>query len=67
MSMKRSTLLFWIIGGGSAFVFFILCLAAFAFYISASSSSGFSFSTNQIASLDLEGTIDRKASCRERV
>lgn len=58
MSMKRSTLLFWIIGGGGAFLFFIFCLLALAFYFSTGGeSTGFSFSRNQVAVLDLEGTI----------
>lgn len=55
--MKRSTLLFWIIGGGAMALFFVLCLAAFVLYVSTGDSSVFSFSTNQIAALDLEGTI----------
>ena len=57
MSMKRSTIFLWIIGGGGGFVFFVLCLLAFAFYISSGNSSGLSFSGNQIAVLDLEGTL----------
>ena len=57
MSMKRSTLLLWIIGGGGIFVFFIFCLLAFAFYFSMEGPSGLSFSGNQVAVLDLEGTI----------
>lgn len=57
MSMKRSTLLLWIIGGGGVFVFFFLCLLAFAFYFLTGGSSNFSFSGNQIAVLDLEGTL----------
>lgn len=38
-------------------LFFVLCLIAFVFYVSTGESSLFSFSTNQIAALDLEGTI----------
>ena len=57
MSMKRSTLLLWIIGGGGIFVFFIFCLLAFAYYFSMEGPSGLSFSGNQVAVLDLEGTI----------
>jgi protease-4 len=58
MSMKRSTLLLWIIGGGGAFLFFIFCLLALAFYLSTGGdSTGLSFSRNQVAVLDLEGTI----------
>jgi protease-4 len=56
--MKRSTLLLWIIGGGGAFLIFIFCLLALAFYFSTGGeSTGFSFSRNQVAVLDLEGTI----------
>ena len=57
MSMKRSTLLLWVIGGGGIFVFFIFCLLAFAYYFSMEGPSGLSFSGNQVAVLDLEGTI----------
>ena len=48
---------FWIIGGGGVFVFFILCLLALAFLFSKGGGAGLSFSSNQIAVLDLEGTI----------
>jgi len=57
MSMKRSTLLLWVIGGGGIFVFFIFCLLAFAYYFSMDGPSSLSFSGNQVAVLDLEGTI----------
>jgi len=57
MSMKRSTMWLWIIGGGGAFVFFIFCLLALAFYFSTEGSSGLSLSSKQVAVLDLEGTI----------
>jgi protease-4 len=58
MSMKRSTVLLWILGGGGVFLIFIACMLALAFYFSAGSVSKLSFSGNQIAVLDLEGTID---------
>jgi protease IV len=59
MPQKRSTLLLWIIGGGGIFVFFIFCLLALVFYFSFSDESpGLSFSSNEVAVLDLEGTID---------
>jgi protease-4 len=57
MLMKRSTLLFWIIGGGAMALFFVFCLVAFVLYVSTGSSSLFSLSSDQIAALDLEGTI----------
>jgi protease-4 len=57
MSMKRSTLFLWIIAGGGVFVYLVFCLLAFIFYMSAGSSSSFSFTGNHIVSLDLEGTI----------
>jgi len=55
--MKRSTLFLWVLGGGVAFVFFIFCLLTIAFYFSAGASGGLFFSGNQVAVLDLEGTI----------
>jgi protease-4 len=58
MPQKRSTLFLWIIVGGGAFLFFILCLVALAYYFSDEGSSTFSLSTGQIAALDLEGTIN---------
>jgi len=58
MPVKRSTLLLWIIGCGGAFVFFIsLCLLAMAAYFSDDTPS-FSFASNEVAVLDLEGVID---------
>ncbi len=57
MPQKRSTLLLWIIGGGGVFIFFILCLLAMASYFAAE-DSGFSFSSNQVAVINLEGEID---------
>jgi len=57
MAMKRSTLLLWIIGGIGAFVFLIFCLLSFAYYFTMEGSSGLAFSSDQVAVLDLEGTI----------
>jgi protease-4 len=56
MPQKRSTLLLWIIGGGGVFIFFILCLIALASLFS-DEESGFSFSSDQVAVLNLEGEI----------
>jgi protease IV len=57
MTQKRSTLLLWIIGGGGIFIFLILCLIALASLLS-SEGSEFSFSSNEVAVLNLEGVID---------
>lgn len=57
MAQKRSNLLLWIILGGGAFIFFILCLLALAVYFSGESSPGLNFSGNQVAAIELEGTI----------
>jgi protease-4 len=58
MSVKRSNLLLWIVVGGGAFLFFILCLFALAFYFEDEGSASLNFSGNQVASLELEGVID---------
>jgi protease IV len=59
MPQKRSTLLLWIIGGVGVFVFIIFCLMALSSFLSLSDdASGFSFSSGQVALLDLEGVID---------
>jgi protease-4 len=57
MPQKRSNLLLWIILGGGAFIFFILCLLALAVYFSGEGSPGLSLSGNQVAALELEGVI----------
>ncbi|MEJ2111327.1 MAG: signal peptide peptidase SppA [Acidobacteriota bacterium] len=57
MSMNRSTLFLWMIGGGGAFLVIIACLIALAVFITTGSSSDFLFSEGTIVSLDLEGTI----------
>jgi protease-4 len=62
MTRNRSNLLLWIILGGGALCFFILCLLALAVFYTGESSSGLSISQNQVASLELEGVIlDSKA------
>ncbi len=57
MPQKRTSLLLWIIVGGGALFFFVLCLVALTVFFSDESSPGLSFSSNQVASLDLEGII----------
>jgi protease-4 len=57
MPQKQSNLLLWIVVGGGAFVFLILCLLAAAAFFVGEGSPGLSLSSNQIAVLDLEGTI----------
>ena len=57
MTQKRSNLWLWIIFGGGAFLFFILCLAAIAVFFSNIGSSGVSRSSNLVASLEIKGTI----------
>jgi len=57
MPQKRSNLLLWIIVGGGAFLFFILCLLALAVYFSDESSPGINLSGNQVAAIELEGVI----------
>ena len=47
----------WIIVGGGAFLFFILCLVALALYFADESSASFSISSNQVALIELEGII----------
>jgi protease-4 len=57
MPVKRSNLLLWIIVGGGAFLFFILCLFALAFYFADEGPASLSFSGYQVAALELEGVI----------
>jgi protease IV len=57
MPQKQSNLLLWVIVGGGAFVFLVMCLLAVAAFMTSEGSSGFSISSNEIAVLDLEGTI----------
>jgi len=56
MTQKRSNLLLVFILGGGAFLFFIFCLLALAYYFSGTGSN-LPLSTGQIASLELEGVI----------
>jgi len=57
MTQKRSNLLLWIVVGGGAFLFLVLCLFAVVVYFASEGSPGFSLSANQIASLEVEGVI----------
>ena len=57
MTQKQSSLLLWIVVGGGVFIFLILCLLAVAAFLTSEGSPGLSLSSNQIAVLDLEGTI----------
>jgi len=57
MSQKRSNLWLWIILGGGAFLFFVLCLAALAALFTNNGAPQVSRSSNQIASLEIKGTF----------
>jgi protease IV len=57
MPQKRSNLLLWIIIGGGAFIFFVLCLMALGVYFSDESSPANALSGNQVALIELEGVI----------
>jgi protease IV len=58
MPERRSNFLLWIVVGGAAVLFFALSLTAVALYLSETgSASSLSFSSGQIAVLDLEGVI----------
>lgn len=57
MSNKRSNLLLWIVVGGGALLFFILCLLSLTFLVSDRGGSSLSFSTSQVAVLELQGVI----------
>jgi protease IV len=57
MPQKRSNLLLWSIVGGGTFLFIVLCLLAVVVYLAGEGSPGLSLSSNQIASLNLEGVI----------
>jgi protease-4 len=57
MTQKRSNFWLWIIVGGGAFLFFILCLAALAAMFTDTGSSRAPRSSNLIASLEIKGTI----------
>jgi protease-4 len=57
MAQKRSNLLLWIILGGGALFFFVLCLLALAVVFTDGAPSRFSLSSKQLAALELTGTI----------
>jgi protease-4 len=57
MAQKKSTLLLWIVLGGGALLFCAVCLIALFFFASEEGSAGLSFSSNQIAVLEVEGII----------
>lgn len=58
MTLKRFNLLPLIVIGGGSFLFFILCLVALAsMFTNSGSSSPVSLSSDQIASLEIKGTI----------
>lgn len=57
MSGRRTNLLLWLVIGGSALLFFTVSLIALAVYFSDQEASSFSFSTNQVALLEVEGPI----------
>jgi len=57
MEQKRSNLLLWIVVGGGAGLFLLLCLLAVVVYVAGERSPGLSISGNQIAALELEGVI----------
>jgi protease IV len=57
MPQKRSNLFLWIILGGGAFIFFIVCLLALGAYFSDKGSAGLNLSSEHIAVLELEGVI----------
>lgn len=57
MSGRRTNLLLWLVIGGGALLFFTVSLIALAVYFSDQEASSFSFSTNQVALLEVEGPI----------
>lgn len=57
MSGKRTNLLLWLVVGGSALLFFTVSLIALAVYFSDQEAPSFSLSTNQVALLEIEGSI----------
>ncbi|MBN1566640.1 MAG: signal peptide peptidase SppA [Acidobacteria bacterium] len=57
MPQNKSNLLLWIIVGGGAFLFLILCFVAAVVYFTGEGSSGLSLSSSQVAVIDLEGII----------
>ncbi len=57
MPVKRSNLLLWLVLGGGALLFFLLCLIALAVGFSGESPSSFAYSSSHVLVLDLEGII----------
>ncbi len=57
MPERRSNLLFFLVVGGSALLLFVISLFALVMYFSSGSGPSFSLTGNQVAVLDLEGTI----------
>jgi protease-4 len=57
MARTKSNLWLWVIAGGGVFLFFVLCLVALAAMFLYDGSSNVSLSPNQIASLEINGTI----------
>ncbi len=57
MPERRSNLLLWLVVGGGALLLFLLTILALAVYVSGGSGPSLSFSSNQVAVIDLEGVI----------
>jgi len=57
MPQNKTHWLLWITIGGGALLFFVLCLMALAVLFTDESSPGFSLSSDQVASLEVEGVI----------
>jgi protease-4 len=57
MSDKRTNLLLWIVVGGGALLFFCLCLLSLTFLFSDGGASNISFSSGQVAVIELQGVI----------
>ncbi len=57
MPERRTNLLLWLVLGGGGLLFFALSLLALALFTSSDAGTAFSFSSNQVAVIDLEGVI----------
>jgi protease-4 len=57
MPEKRSNLLLWIVVGGGALLFFVLCLLSLTMLVSDGGAPSLSFSSGQVALLELQGVI----------
>jgi len=57
MAEKRSNLLLWIVLGGGAFLFVALSLLALLLWTWSNPASAFSFSSNEVAVIEVEGII----------